>query len=185
MSRGPAFSASFNSWWDAIPVGVRGASVVSGEYTNTHSDLYAIFSPSDARIIETNQPNACNQCHTQKPVGWTIGHLEVWFGAKFHGRQIAANYLDSNAPAPLKWLENKNQAVRLVAVDSRPRRNDRSALPQLIDALDDSDLLNRQFARIGLERMLDLKLSEFGYQFYMTPDERREPLRRLRDKLLQ
>ena len=136
-------------------------------------------------MIESNQPNACNQCHTDKPIGWTTTHLKDWYGATFHEPKIAASYPDSNAPAPLNWMKNENQAVRMVAVDSLTRRDDHSALPQLIDALDDPSLLNRQFARIGLERMLDLKLSDFGYQYYMTPDERLEPLRRLRNAVLR
>ncbi len=173
------------------PIGSEGSRCMNCHMPHLNEGLqdvvrtHTIFSPSDARMIESNQPNACNQCHTDKSIGWTVGHLEDWYGAKFHSPQIAANYRDSKAPAALNWLKNANQAVRMVAVDSLTRRNDRSALPQLIDALDDPYLLNRQFARIGLERMLDVKLSDFGYQYYMTPDERREPLQRLRNALLQ
>ncbi len=46
------------------------------------------------------------------------------------------------------------------------------------------DLLNRQFAQVGLERMLGIDLRDFGYRFFMTPPERREPIARLRETLL-
>jgi len=98
--------------------------------------------------------------------------------------QIDDSYEDQDAPAVLNWLTSAAAAVRLVAVDSLILRNDRSAMSELIDALDDDNLLNRQFARIGLEEMLELQLSEFGYQFYMTPQERRQPLQKMREALL-
>ena len=37
---------------------------------------------------------------------------------------------------------------------------------------------------MAIERMLDLKLSDFQYQFYMTEAERKEPLRRIRERLI-
>ena len=172
------------------PVGSEGSRCMNCHMPHLNEGLqdvvrtHMIFSPSHTEMIQTNQPNACNQCHTDKHIGWTTAHLEDWYGASFQERKIAASYPDATAPAVLNWLQNPSQAVRLVAVDSLTRRKDHTALPQLIDALDDPNLLNRQFARIGLEQMLDLKLSEFGYQFYMTPDERREPLQRLRNALL-
>ena len=81
-------------------------------------------------------------------------------------------------------MESDNEAVRLIAADALTRSKAKWALPQIIDALDDLYLLNRQFARIGLERMLGIDLRDFDYRFYMTPSERREPIARLREVLL-
>ena len=53
----------------------------------------------------------------------------------------------------------------------------------LIDALDDPYLLNRQFAFKGLQEMLGPQLGETDYRFYMTPEERRQPLAALRARL--
>ncbi|MGB0578913.1 MAG: cytochrome c3 family protein, partial [Limisphaerales bacterium] len=36
---------------------------------------HRIFNPTDRDMIEANQPNACNLCHLEKPIDWTIGHL--------------------------------------------------------------------------------------------------------------
>ena len=145
---------------------------------------HMIFSPTNRKTIETNHPNACNQCHTDQPIDWTIKHLRDWYKSDFTESKVAEHYPDRTKPAAVGWLNSSNQAVRLVGVDSLTRRKDRAALPQLIDALDDPHLLNRQFARIGLEQMLDVHLVDFGYQFYMTPTERREPIQRIRDALL-
>jgi hypothetical protein len=70
-------------------------------------------------------------------------------------------------------------------VDALMRGRDRKALPQLLDALDDEHLVNRQFATKGLQDMLNVRLVDFGYRFYMTSVERRQPLAELRAKLLQ
>ena len=51
--------------------------------------------------------------------------------------------------------------------------------------LDDPFLLNRQFARIALEDAFQVHLADFGYRFYMTPQERSQPIARVRQELLQ
>ena len=135
-------------------------------------------------MIESNQMNACNQCHVEQPIDWTLTHLKNWYGKTFSDRAINENYPNRKQPTAINWLSSDNDSVRLVAADSLSRVNARWALPQLIQGLDDPFLLNRQFARIGLERMLKRKLSDFGYQFYQSKDERTVPLRRLKEQLL-
>ena len=51
--------------------------------------------------------------------------------------------------------------------------------------LDDQFLLNRQFTRMGLESMLNVKLKDYGYEFYMTGNERRQPLEKIRAALVK
>ena len=47
--------------------------------------------------------------------------------------------------------------------------------------LDDEYLMNRQFSQLSLEELLDKKLNEeFGYWYYATKDERRDPSERIR-----
>jgi len=144
---------------------------------------HMIYSPTRGDMIHANHPNACNLCHTGKPIDWTLGALKDWYGKTYDGVQVAANYPDRSRPAALGWLASTNESVRLVAADALTRARDRSALPQLLDALDDPYLL-RQFAGKGLEEMLGVRLADFGYRFYMTRDERRKPLADLRAKFL-
>lgn len=148
------------------------------EVVRTHM----IFSPTNSAMIESNQPNACNQCHAEQSIDWTLGHLKEWYGARYDQRSIQANYRDREASAAKGWLQSKNESVRLVAADSLTRAKATWALPDLWSALDDPFVLNRQFARIGLERMLDIRLSDFGYQFYHLPEERKLPIEQLREK---
>ena len=53
----------------------------------------------------------------------------------------------------------------LVAVEAIARAKDFQALPQLLGALDDPYLVNRQFAYKGLQEMLQVRLRDFGYRF--------------------
>lgn len=145
---------------------------------------HTIFSPTEPRMLHGNHPNACNQCHTDKTVDWTLGYLQEWFDKTYERERIARAYPDREQPAAIGWLHSENEAVRMVAADSLLRTSADWALDDLLEALDDSFLLNRQFARRGLERMLDVRLEDYGYRFYMTAEERAEPIARLRSELL-
>lgn len=135
-------------------------------------------------MIHSNQVNACNQCHVEKPIDWTLANLKNWYGQTFSEQDIAANYPNREQPTAIGWLKSDNESIRLVAADALARAKAHWSLPELLQALDDPFVLNRQFARIALEKMLQLKLSEFGYEFYQTPTERKAPLQKLRQQLL-
>jgi predicted CXXCH cytochrome family protein len=144
---------------------------------------HMIYSPTRADMIEANHPNACNLCHTDRPIDWTLDYLKQWYHAGYDPAKIAATYPDRTAPAAVGWVHSPDPAVRLVAVEALTRGRDFQALPQILEALDDPYLLNRQFAFKGLRAMLGTQLPESGYRFYMTPEERRQPLATLRGKL--
>jgi predicted CXXCH cytochrome family protein len=55
---------------------------------------HTIYSPTRADMIEANHPNACNLCHTDKPIVWTLGSLKKLFGKTYNEIVIAANYPD-------------------------------------------------------------------------------------------
>lgn len=146
---------------------------------------HMIFSPTQRKMIEANQPNACNLCHTKQPIDWTLKHLKEWYGAYYSPTSIAHNYPHRSGSTALGWLNSDDQSVRLIAADALVRTNSRWALPRLLDALDDPYLLNRQFARKGIEEMLGIRLEEFGYRYYMSREERKQPLARIRKAVLK
>ncbi len=145
---------------------------------------HMIYEPTRADMIEANHPNACNLCHTDRPIDWTLKYLKDWYGKTYDEGRIAAHYPDRAGPVGLGWLKSPNESVRMVGADALLRARDRSALPQLLGALDDPYLLNRQFAARGLQEMLGLRLAEHGYRFYQSPEERRGPLKALRVRCL-
>jgi hypothetical protein len=111
--------------------------------------------------------------------------LNRWYDAEIPDTLLHEFYPNREQAVALGWMRSPHEQVRLVAGAALARNNDRWAVPALVRALDDPYLLNRQFARIGLERMLGIDLYEkFGYRFYMMPPERREPLQRASAELL-
>lgn len=145
---------------------------------------HMVYSPTRRDMIHANHPNACNLCHTDKPIDWTLRSLKNWYGQTFDEAEIARNYPRRDEAAALGWLASPEAPIRLVGAAALTRARDRAALPRLLDALDDSHLVNRQFVGKGLEEMLGLRLSDAGYRFYMTRDERQKPLAELRGTLL-
>jgi predicted CXXCH cytochrome family protein len=145
---------------------------------------HTIFSPTNAAMIEANHPNACNLCHTDQPIDWTLSNLKEWYGAVFSEDAIAKAYPHRQEPAAAGWMRSDYEPVRLIGADAACRANDRALLPDLLNVLDDPFLLNRQFTARRLEAMLGIRLEDEGYRFYMSREERAEPLQRLRQKLL-
>jgi predicted CXXCH cytochrome family protein len=145
---------------------------------------HMIYSPIRPDMIEAGQPNACNICHTNRPIRWTLDHLKQWYGASFNEEKIVSSYLHKNEPTALAWLRSEHPATRLVAIEALTIQRDSWALPHLVEALDDPYLINRQFTYKGLQDMMGVRMVDFGYRFYMTRDERLSPLAAIRARLL-
>jgi predicted CXXCH cytochrome family protein len=172
------------------PAGSEGARCLNCHMPRINEGLqdvvrtHMIYSPTRADMIEANHPNACNLCHTDQPIDWTLRHLKDWYGKGYDSNKIAAHYPERARPVALGWLRSDNEAVRLVAADALTRSGGKKVLPELLEALDDPYLLNRQFTARGLQDRLGLRLADFGYRFYMTRAERRGPLAELRKRCL-
>jgi predicted CXXCH cytochrome family protein len=62
---------------------------------------HMIYSPTRADMIEANHPNACNLCHTDKPIDWTLDRLKEWYGTTVDAKKITANYPERGKPVAL------------------------------------------------------------------------------------
>jgi hypothetical protein len=40
---------------------------------------HQVHSPSVTQSVRSGRPNGCNQCHQDKPLGWTADHLTAWY----------------------------------------------------------------------------------------------------------
>jgi predicted CXXCH cytochrome family protein len=145
---------------------------------------HMIYSPTRADMLQANHPNACNLCHTDRSIDWTLDYLKKWYAKSYDEREISLHYHDRNESVAIGWLSSQEQSVRLVAADALIRSRNIQALPKLIDVLDDPYLLNRQFTAKGLEEMLGVRLGDYGYRFYQTHMERVGPLANIRAKTL-
>jgi len=148
---------------------------------------HRIFNPTEKSMIEANQPNACNLCHLDQSIDWTIGKLREWYGEEhvYAEDALSLNYPDREGPVGRGWLTSGHSPTRLAAAAAYARRRDREALPALIELLaSDDKLINRQFNQKDLDDWLGLRLKERGYQFYMNAAERRAVIDNIRDDLL-
>jgi hypothetical protein len=147
---------------------------------------HRIFNPTDRDMIESNEPNACNLCHLEKPIDWTISHLREWYGRRhrYDERKLTANYPNRRGSVALGWLRSAHHPTRLVAADFLAREGLSWALPQLMEVLGtDSNIINRQFTQRRIEEKLGLRLKDLGYQFYAPETERQAAIKRIGPQL--
>ena len=147
---------------------------------------HRIFSPTDKAMIESNQPNACNLCHLDKPIDWTIGKLREWYGEKhdYSDAALTRHYPNRKGSVGVGWLKGPHAPTRLAAASAVTVADVRWVLPELIDLLSaDPYLINRQFTQKRIEEMLGIDLRDHGYRFYMMPEERREVIEKIRPEL--
>jgi hypothetical protein len=144
---------------------------------------HTIFSPTKPAPIEENGPNACNLCHLDRPIDWTLGYLRDWYGRRYDESKIAANYPYRQGPAGKGWLWHPFQATRLVAASSYGLQKRPDALPDILGILDDRYLINRQFGQMAVEAICGRALDQWDYSFALSPQERATVLPRLRTDL--
>ena len=148
---------------------------------------HTIHSPNATQPLIAKQLNACNLCHTNQTIAWTLKYLENWYDPDNSQPPLAPGKPgnpDDSRPAGTRWLRSQHESVRLVGLDALARSQAGWALPRMLDALDDPFLVNRQFATRTIESWLKLSLSDFGYRFYMTAEQRRPVIQRLRQTLV-
>jgi predicted CXXCH cytochrome family protein len=144
---------------------------------------HTIFSPTKVAPIEQNGPNACNLCHLDKPIDWTLGYLRDWYGRRYNDAMIAANYPHRPGPVGKGWLKHPFQATRLVAAAHFGLQQRKDALPEILDILNDEYLLNRQFGQSAVEAIAGRSLDSLHYAFTLSPQERAAVLPRVRAAL--
>ena len=144
---------------------------------------HTIHSPTKPELIEANHPNACNLCHPDRSIDWSLGRLTEWYGSSFSETRLQRNYPHRDGPVGTGWLASSHESVRLVALDALARNGSTWALDRMLDALDDPFPMNRQFASRSLKKWLGLPLTDVGYRYFLTRRERRPLITRLR-KLL-
>jgi hypothetical protein len=82
------------------------------------------------------------------------------------------------------WLDGSEQALRLVAGQALSRSPlGKAKLPKLLQALDDSEPINRVFALKAVERVRGVRLDPDAYQLTATPAERRRQINHLLEEL--
>jgi len=137
-----------------------------------HVRTHRIGSPTDRRMLRASAPNACNLCHLDRTLRWTIDGLRDGYAVRLGGRW------DDDRSAGETYLASKEAAVRLIAADAYAHSKlARSALPDLLPLLDDRLAYVRAWAAFAVEDILGGTLD---YDPRAPPVERRRQIDQLR-----
>lgn len=162
-----------------------------GDMVRTH----AILKPTDTRMLDANQPNACNMCHVEKSIDWTLKYFSEWYGLSskealgdpnargYSDAAIEKNYPDRTQSTALGWLQSQHSGTRIVGADVLLKARAEWALPELLKTLDDPYMEIRQFTVQRLRDNFDIDTDDYAYKLYMTKDERAAPLQKMLDGL--
>ncbi|MDP6355458.1 MAG: cytochrome c3 family protein [Planctomycetota bacterium] len=146
--------------------------------TRTH----AIFSPTNEDMIGTGHPNACNLCHLEKTVQWTVDHLNDWYGKDI--ADLPAKSPFRTNPAGTQWIKEEHHRTQLAATWAITSKKQFWALPDILTMLDHPGAVFRHISSAGIEQMTGKRLSEKGYHFYQKPAVRKRSVERVREWLL-
>jgi hypothetical protein len=145
---------------------------------------HRIGPPVEQPMASAASANACNLCHLDKPLRWTLAELERGWGRRLEPPHEgeAARALDT--PMGEFWLHGRDQTLRLVAGQSYARSPlGRGKLPELLDGLNDPEPINRVFALMAVERVWGRKLGPPAYELTAPPAVRARQIEALRAAL--
>jgi hypothetical protein len=142
---------------------------------------HRISSPSDAAMLAAGAPNACNLCHLDRSIGWTVRAIEDGWG-----RRLAIDdawlrsYPRLDAPVGDHWIAGADRSARIAAAAAYARSPfGARALAQLIWRLDDPIAYDRMWMVFAIEAILDRPLSRGEYDPTAPPARRAAQVRRL------
>jgi Cytochrome c552 len=135
--------------------------------------------PVEQSMVSAGSANACNLCHLDRPLAWTLSELERGWSRRLQppaGEAAAA----LETPMGDYWLRGKETPLRLVAGQSFARSPlGKAKLPELLRGLDDPEPINRVFALKAVERIRGRKLDPAAYELTAPPAVRRRQIAEL------
>ena len=147
---------------------------------------HTISSPTNLDMLAAAAPNACNLCHLDKPIRWTLRQLKSGWGADgpntpgwedAYGRSLGW-------PMGRIWLRSQDSVARLITVDAYSRSPlGRRELPRLLESLSSEYAVNRLFGLLSIQRLLDRTLTDQEYDLLSSPAKRESQLVRLKAAL--
>jgi len=147
------------------------------------SRTHRISHPVEPSMISKGAPNACNLCHLDKSVQWTLDELK-------RGWRQDVKPLDTTPPELLArpagelWLKSSKSIIRMAATDAYARSPMwKTHIPEVLNALNDGNPVNRSFGLFAVERILDRPLGVNEIDILAGPAQRRRQIDLLRGTL--
>jgi len=133
---------------------------------------HRISSPSEPRMLKEAMPNACNLCHLDQSLGWTVAQLKSGWGVEVEVEGLP------EATAGQVWLKHEMPVVHAVAAHAYARTPvgdgalGLAALTQIAALLKDDTPANRMFGVLAVERILGRSVDTETYTPWAPPKER-------------
>jgi hypothetical protein len=122
---------------------------------------HRISSPSDPTMLAAGAPNACNLCHLDRSIAWTVRELDRgWDVHLAPDATWRASYGDLEAPLGPGWLASPSGQIRITAAAAYARSPfGRAVLPSLELLLEDPDAYDRMWSLFAVEDVLGRRLT--------------------------
>lgn len=141
---------------------------------------HRICLPVEKPMAAAASANACNLCHLDKSLDWTLRELEKGWNQDAVGGDRRGAPPDRATPLGLVWLRGADPGLRLLAAQSYAGSPlGKTVLPDLLRALDDPEPINRVFAEMAVGRVRGRKLGPGEYDVTAPPAERVRKIERL------
>ena len=141
---------------------------------------HRISSPTDPQMLAVAAPNACNVCHLDRSIRWTVDELRAEHEVRLDPRGWKA-YGDLDQPVGEVWLTSSEPALRLIAAAAYARSPlGRFALPHLMRGLDDALPYVRTWTLFAAEEVLGRRIPESEYDPRASREVRAQQIEALR-----
>ena len=127
---------------------------------------HRISLPVEASMVAAGHPNACNLCHLDRSLAWTLEQLSKLWGKTLAKSPDWARLYGEHLEKPVGevWATHKQSIVRLVAADAHSREHAVGRSPkEVLRVLDDPHAVNRVFGLLALQHLLGRKVSQAEY----------------------
>jgi predicted CXXCH cytochrome family protein len=145
---------------------------------------HKIGPPVEQPMASAASANACNVCHLDRTLRWTLDELERGWGRRLEPPPGGDAARALGTPMGDFWLRGPDTALRLVAGQSYARSSlGRGKLPELLVGLNDPEPINRVFALLAVEQVWGRKLGPSAYELTAPPAARARQIEALREAL--
>lgn len=147
---------------------------------------HRIGPPVTRADVADGGPNACNLCHLDRSIAWTVAELARRWNSSLRLERDWRDAYGGDFDAPLGplWLASSRPIMRVTAADAYARSTlGKGSLPAMIDGLDDPIAYYRMRMLFAIEDILGRSLSSGEYDPTAAPEVRGRAVEVLKGRL--